>query len=308
MQNRVVEIATDGVHLSSFRGFLKISKDGVELGRVALPDIGSVVVRGFGATLSLNLAARLASANIPVLCGANQTPCSIVWPVDGHHQQGNIFAAQADLTRPQKKRLWQSLIRAKIAAQANVLVASGESANDLLAMAARVKSGDPENLEAMAARKYWPRMMKPVHGTYKRNASENAVNAWLNYGYAVLRAGAARSILAAGLHPSLSIHHESRGEALRLASDIMEPFRPYVDLLVKRLALETLNDTMDLTPDRKAAIVRVLSLDLEGPFGASTVQTCLDRLCQSLAQICMGTRSGLELPSGLASIKESVEA
>ena len=304
MQNRIVEIATDGVHLSLLRGFLKLSRNGEEIGRVALPDIGGVVVRGYGASLSLNVAARLAEENIPVvLCGADQSPASVVWPVSGHHAQGHVIEAQSQLSRPQKKRLWQALIWAKITAQAQVLEAQGAPFEDLLAMAARVRSGDPDNLEAQAARRYWPRLMQGVDPDFRRDASADGVNGWLNYGYAVLRAGAARSVLAAGLHPSLSIHHESRGEALRLTSDVMEPFRPWVDLTVARLAARDGSD-VDLDPARKADIVRVLSLDLVGSNGASPLQTCLDRLCQSLARICTKEARRLDLPAGLASKEE----
>lgn len=304
MMNRIVEVASDGIHLSLSRGFLKLSRGGEEVGRVGLPDIGAVVVRGHGGSLSLNLAARLAAENIPlVLCGADQSPASVVWPVVGHHAQGHVIEAQAALTRPQKKRLWQALVRAKVRAQAEVLEACGERAGDLREIAGRVRSGDPDNQEAFAARRYWGRLMKPVDAGFTRDTGGARFNGWLNYTYAVLRAGAARSVLAAGLHPSLSLHHDSRGEALRLTSDLMEPFRPYADLLVRRLAHGAgEGGDLDLTPERKAALVRVLSLDLVGPYGASPLQTCLDRLCQSLAGVCRGERRTLELPSGLAAV------
>jgi CRISPR-associated protein Cas1 len=306
MMNRVVEIATNGVHLSLSRGFMKLSKRGEPMGQVALPDIGALIVRGFGASLSLNLAARLAEDNIPlILCGVDQSPASVIWPVSGHHSQGHIIEAQASLTQPQKKRLWQALVKAKITAQADALEASDKIATDLYEIAGRVRSGDPDNQEAFAARRYWSRMLGDIDDNFTRDTGGSGINGWLNYGYAVLRAGAARSVLAAGLHPSLSIHHQSRGEALRLSSDIMEPFRPWVDLLVRRLALQCDYDTLpDLDKDHKAAIASVLSLDLNGPYGASPVQTCLDRLCQSFAAICLGERRTLELPKGLAKVED----
>ncbi|MEO1151369.1 MAG: type II CRISPR-associated endonuclease Cas1 [Pseudomonadota bacterium] len=305
MQNRIVEIATDGIHLSLTRGFVRLFKDGSEIGRIGLPDIGALIVRGYGASLSLNLAARLAAENIPVvLCGPDQAPASIVWPVSGHHAQGHIIEGQGKLSLPRKKQVWKTLISAKIRAQAEVLEAEGENAADLHRMAKTVKSGDPDNLEAQAARKYWPRLMHSIDESFTRSADSDAIsgnlNGWLNYGYAVLRAGAARSVLASGLHPSLSVHHKSRGEALRLTSDLMEPFRPFVDLTVHRLALKEDGPLPDLDRDRKAAIVRVLSRDLNGETGASPVQTCLDRLCQSFARLCLGETKTLVLPDGLA--------
>jgi CRISP-associated protein Cas1 len=301
MQNRIVEVASDDVHLSLSRGFLKLSRERVELGRVPIPDIGAVLVRGYGASLSLNMAARLADENIPViLCGANQLPASILWPLDGHHAQGRIMEAQSALSRPKQKRLWQSLVQAKIEAQAWVLEAEGQSAIDLRLMARQVRSGDPENIEARAARVYWNRLMAPLDPEFRRDSAAGGLNAWLNYGYAVLRAGAARAIVSAGLHPSLSLHHESRGEALRLSSDVMEPFRPYVDLAVVRQASLLSAAPGELDPASKAAIIAVLNLDLKTVHGVSPVQTCLNRLCQSLARICLGEAQKLDLPYGLA--------
>ncbi|MEO0569765.1 MAG: type II CRISPR-associated endonuclease Cas1 [Pseudomonadota bacterium] len=299
MQNRIIEVASDDIHLSLLRGFLKLSRDGAELGRVPIPDIGAVLIRGYGASLSLNMAARLADENIPViLCGSDQAPSSIIWPLNGHHAQGRIMEAQSLLSRPKQKRLWQSLVQGKILAQAYVLEAEGHVANDLRMMARRVKSGDPDNLEARAARAYWSRLMAPIEDGFKRDSAADGLNSWLNYGYAVLRAGAARAIVSAGLHPSLSLHHESRGEALRLSSDIMEPFRAYVDLKVAHLARRETDSGTDLTKDRKAKIISVLNLDLHTPYGASPVQTCLNRLCQSLARVCLEEATRLDLPDG----------
>ena len=302
MQNRIVEIVSDRVHVSLFRGFLKLSRQGAETGRIPLPDIAAVVVRGFGASLSLNAAAKLAELNIPVvLCDARQTPVSVIQsviqPVTGHHAQGHIIAAQAAAGRPVQKRLWQGLVRGKITAQAQVLRMRGAAYRDLDEIAGRVRSGDPDNSEAMAARRYWPRLMGPVEQDFKRDRSAAGVNAALNYGYTVLYAAAARSVLAAGLHPSLSLHHVSRGEPLRLASDIMEPFRPWVDDAAYECARGWQNGAQSaLTAEDKSRLVNVLNLDLEGPYGASPVQTCLDRLCQSLAAVFTGERRTLELP------------
>lgn len=303
MNNRIIEISSDNVHLSLLRGFVKLTQAGQEIGRVGFPDIGGLIVRGYGASISLNLVARLAQEKIPlILCGPDQTPASIVWPISGHHGQGHIIEAQSSLSTPKKKRLWQSIVKAKITAQAQCLQAEDIQADDLFSLAKRVKSGDPENLEAQAAKRYWGRVFSTIDMEFSRDKEGSGINGWLNYGYAILRAGAARSVLAAGLHPSLSIHHVSRGEALRLTSDIMEPFRPWVDLKVLRLAstLSQKDPWPDLTPEYKSNIVNLLSIDLIGPKGASPLQTCLDRLAQSLAQICLGEEKILEFPKGLA--------
>ncbi|WP_420723552.1 type II CRISPR-associated endonuclease Cas1 [Hwanghaeella sp. LZ110] len=292
MIGRVIEVATDGAHLSVDRGFMTVSHQKETLGRVAIADISALIVRGYGATISLNLASRLSQSGIPtVLCDSNQSPSTLLWPIKGHFEQGRRMQAQAEASRPLRKRLWRDIVVAKISAQAYVLKAVQESPERLKQYARSVKSGDPDNIEGQAARYYWPRLFGE---TFRRNRSEGGQNAALNYGYTVLRAATARSILAAGLHPSLSVHHKSRGDALRLADDLMEPFRPYIDLTVHRM-LEP--DTEELTRDMKAKLAAVLTLDLEGPRGARPLQSCLDALVVSLAQIYTGEQKSLEIPA-----------
>lgn len=293
MTGRIVEIARDSAHLSVDRGFMKVSDSGDEIGRVAIEDITALVVRGYGATLSVNLCARLSYAGVPVvLCGANQSPDALIWPIRGHFEQGRRMQAQCDAPRPVKKRLWRDLVAAKIKAQATVLDQFGIADTRMYQMARQLKSGDPDNLEAQAARHYWPRLMGD---DFRRDRSADDANAMLNYGYTVMRAAAARAILAAGLHPSLSVHHESRGDALRLADDLMEPFRPYVDLFVARRIGKGLTA---LDTDTKAVLASTLTLDLAGPNGARPVQTCLNSLATSLAMVFTGEGKKLDLPDG----------
>lgn len=295
MQNRVVEITSDGAHISLSRGFLSVKINGEKAGQVAVDDMAALIIRGYGATLSVNICTRLAEANIPVvICGSNQAPASVIWPVSGHFAQGLHMQAQAVANKPLLKRLWAQLIKAKITAQADVLDLLNKNDKDLRAMASRVKTGDKDNLEAQAARRYWPRLMGE---TFIRDRGESGINAALNYGYTILRSAAARSILAAGLHPSLSLHHQSRGEALRLADDLMEPFRPWVDLYVFQLAQKTDDGkAFDLNAQHKTTLAGVLNLDLQGSMGASPLQLCLDRLGQTLAQVFLGERQRIELP------------
>ncbi len=291
MIGRIIDVASDGVHLATERGFMTVSKDRDQLGQVALDDIAALIVHGHGITYSANLTTRLAERGTPVVfCAPNHTPIALLWPMDGHYEQGRRMQAQAEAGKSVRKRLWQHLVKAKVLAQANALEAFGQNGGALKNLAAKVRSGDPENIEAQAARRYWSLMM----GTgFKRDRDAKGANAMLNYGYMVLRAATARSILAAGLHPSLSIFHQSRGTALRLADDLMEPFRPRVDEIVKRLIN---NETETLDREAKAALTAVTTLDLEGTKGVSPLQTGLDRLATSLAQVYLGERNDLELP------------
>ncbi len=291
MIGRIVDISSDGIHLSVDRGFMSVSKDREQQGRIALDDISALIVHAHGTTFSANLVTRLAERNAPiVMCAANHAPVALVWPVDGHFEQGARMRAQADAGKPLRNRLWRDLIKAKIRAQGNVLDAVGQPSGFTQQLSRKVRSGDPDNIEATAARRYWRLMMGKE---FRRERTQGGVNACLNYGYMVLRAATARSILGAGLHPSLSLHHISRGDALCLADDLMEPFRPFVDLVVRRM-----NPEPDAGLDResKAALAGVIQFDLGGPKGASPIHTCMDRLATSLAQLFMGKTKNLELP------------
>ncbi|MGE0753514.1 MAG: type II CRISPR-associated endonuclease Cas1, partial [Variibacter sp.] len=219
MGGRVIEIANDGRHLAIDRGFMTVADKGNELGRVALDDIAAVVANAHGLTYSNNLIVNLATRGVPVvLCSANHRPAAVVWPVDGHHAQAGRMSDQASASAPLKKRLWQQIVQAKILAQAATLTAVGAEAGGFRLLARKVRSGDPDNVEAEAARRYWPLLFGP---SFRRDHDGDGINGLLNYGYAILRAATARAIMAAGLHPSLGLMHSNRGNAMVLVDDLM---------------------------------------------------------------------------------------
>src|SRR6185312_13360468 len=157
MVGRVVEIATDGRHLAVDRGFLTVAEKGAEVGRVPLDDIAAVIANAHGLTYSNNLLVTLATRGVPVvLCGANHRPAALVWPVDGHHEQAGRMSDQAKARLPLKKRLWQQIVQAKILAQGATLASVGAEAGGFRLLSRKVRPGDPDNVEAEAARRYWP--------------------------------------------------------------------------------------------------------------------------------------------------------
>jgi CRISPR-associated protein Cas1 len=236
MIGRVVEIASDGRHLAVSRGFMTISTGGSEVGRVPLDDIGVLLCHAHGLTYSNNLLIELSQRGAAVvLCGPNHMPLAWVWPLDGHHVQALRMRHQLEAEEPLRKRLWQVLVRAKIRQQGAVLERMGKPDGAFDMLARKVRSGDPENMEAQAARRYWPLLMGEQ---FRRDRQAGGTNAMLNYGYTVLRAGVARSVTSTGLHPSIGLHHANRGNPMCLVDDLMEPFRPLIDCLVVRLAAE----------------------------------------------------------------------
>lgn len=293
MLGRIVEVADDDRHLSVYRGFLVIKQPsaGGELGRVPLDDIAAVIANAHGLSYSNNVLVALAERGAPfVLCAANHNAVGMLLPVEGNFEQARRMEAQIAAKQPLVKRLWASVVRCKLEQQAATLHAAGAPHQPLLVLARRVKSGDSENLEAQGARTYW-NLLFGEH--FRRNRQADGINALLNYGYTVFRAAAARAVIAAGLHPSLGLHHSNDGNAMRLVDDLIEPFRPIVDLQVFALSKA---GQVQVTPDAKRALVRALYTDLPTPVGVSPVCVCMQSLAVSLAQVFLGKRDTLELP------------
>ncbi|MFM7344671.1 MAG: type II CRISPR-associated endonuclease Cas1 [Tagaea sp.] len=288
---RVIEIAEAGRHLSAERGFLVVSDREREIGRAPLEDILAVVATGHGLTYTNALLVRLCELGAAlVICAPNFRPVGWVWPMAGHHLQAGRMRVQSNASEPLKKRVWQVLVRAKIQRQQATLEAEGKPAGGFGLLARSVRSGDPENIEAQAARRYWPLLMGPE---FRRDTEGGGTNALLNYGYAVLRAATARAVAGGGLHPSLGVHHANAENAFCLVDDLMEPFRPVVDRIAAGLVAE---GTASLTPAAKAKLAGVVATDLLTEAGRTPVATCIERLVSSLVRAFESGDAELALP------------
>lgn len=290
--DQIIDISQDGRHLSRDRGFLKVEVDGNEIGRVPLDQITAVLVHAHGITWSNSLLVELADRGAPVvLCAANHQPRAMLCPLDGHHGQNARMRAQWDASIPLVKQAWKQIVVAKIKMQAAALAAVGQPSAPLDQIARQVQSGDTGNMEAQAARIYWPLMMGKE---FRRNADAPGVNALLNYGYTVLRAATARAVVAAGLHPTIGLFHSHRANVFALADDLMEPFRPLVDLTARAFAQA---DGADVTPDTKRKMAELIALDLPLVGATSPVSVALSRLSISLAQSFETKNLSLALPT-----------
>jgi CRISPR-associated protein Cas1 len=294
MIGRIVEIADDQRHLFMHRGFLvvKDTEGGrKELGQVPLDDIAAVIANAHGLSYTNNLLVALAERGAPfVLCGANHNVIGMLLAIDGNYQQAKRFDAQLEASKPTVKRLWADVVRSKLQQQAAALEATGAPAIPLLTLVARVRSGDPDNLEAQGARRYWGLLFGDE---FRRDQDAGGLNAMLNYGYTVLRAATARAVVAAGLHPTIGLHHSNENNAMRLVDDLMEPFRPMVDLKVWQLRREGEDQ---ITPETKRALVHTMYDDMQTDAGATPVLVCAQKLATSLAQVYLGEREKLDLP------------
>jgi CRISPR-associated protein Cas1 len=194
---------------------------------------------------------------------------------------------------PTRKRVWQQLVKAKVRAQGNLLRELHGDDRGLIALSKHVRSGDPDNIEGRASRRYWPALF--ADPSFRRNRDADDCNRHLNYGYAILRAIVARAICAAGLHPSLGLHHHNRYDTFSLASDLMEPFRPLVDRTVALHARQS-DPCAPLDKEAKRALLaaltgRLVIGDEERPLFDTAARTA-----SSLAQVYAGQRKRLLLP------------
>lgn len=307
MIQRAVEITGNGRHLRKERGFLVVSQEKQDLGRLPLDDLEIVLYSGHGMTCTGELMNTLAERCIPlVVCDQRFLPASLLLPVESHSLQSGRIRAQADLSAPLRKRLWQQLVRAKIERQAEVLqLCRNEACARLDRLAAEVRSGDTSNAEGEAARIYWPLLFGSA---FRRHRGQPGVNALLNYGYTVLRSGVARAVMLAGLHPAFALHHCSARDTMPLVDDLIEPFRPVVDALVFELAARDADGMPALDARAKERLTSVISVDMIFDGVASPVSECLLRMTRSLADVCEGRKKSLLLPEGLRAVVEAETA
>lgn len=289
--DRIVEIAQDNRHLAVERGFMTVSESGKLLGKVPFDQIGAVIANAHGLTYSNNLLVRLAEQNAPlVICGANHAPVAVLISLDGHHLQGDIITAQAQIKQSASDRLWKEIIQAKITQQAEVIATLGQPDAPLRYWAKSVKNGDPENCEGQAARYYFQNFFGK---DFRRDRDQAGINAMLNYGYTILRSAVIRAIVGAGLHPSLALHHCNQYNSMRLADDLMEPFRPLVDFCVFKLARQGKDD---VTPDVKKELVSLLARPIQTDKGAIEINYLIGNLAVSLARCALGKAKRLDIP------------
>ena len=227
-----------------------------------IEDIGVVVLDNKQITITQGALEALLENNCAVItCDSNHLPVGLLLPLVGNTTQNERFRDQLDASQPLRKQLWQQTMQYKIRNQAAVLSkCSNAEIKCMQAWANDVRSGDPDNYEARAAVYYWKSLFGHIPG-FIRDREGVAPNNLLNYGYAILRAVVARSLVASGLLPTLGIHHHNRYNAYCLADDIMEPYRPYVDQLVYDIT-EQYGVDVELSKDIKAELLSIPTLDV----------------------------------------------
>ncbi len=245
------------IHLPGAQGY----DDRSGRNRVPVEDIGVVILDHQQITITHGLMEALLANNCALItCNANRMPVGLMLPLSGNVVQSERFRHQLQISVPLRKQLWQQTVQCKIANQAKLLsVCRKVETGNMEVWVTQVRSGDPDNLEARAAVYYWANLFPSIVG-FRRDRGGMSPNNLLNYGYAILRAVVARSLVGSGLLPTLGIHHHNRYNAYCLADDIMEPYRPYVDRVVVDIVDKNL-PFEELTQEIKIRLLGIPVLD-----------------------------------------------
>ena len=229
---------------------------------IPIEDIGVIILDHKQITITHGLLEMLLENNCAIItCDSSHLPVGLMLPLCGNTTQSERFREQIDASIPLKKQLWQQTIKSKIENQAFLLEDTRKViVNNMRIWANDVKSGDPDNYEARAAVYYWANLF-PHISDFTRHREGVAPNALLNYGYAILRAIVAKSLVSSGLLPTLGIHHHNKYNAYCLADDIMEPYRPFVDKLIVELPENELRGE-NLTSELKMKLLSIPVLDV----------------------------------------------
>ena len=261
-----------------------------------IEDIGVVVIESQQVTLTSYLISALLENKVAVItCDSKHMPSGLLLPLAGNTEQSERYDAQISASLPLKKQLWQQTVSMKIRNQAMVLkkVNNIETGN-MMAWSSQVKSGDPDNLEGRAAAYYWKNLFQECPGFVRRQEGDDP-NALLNYGYAILRAVIARSLVASGLIPTLGIHHSNKYNAYCLADDIMEPYRPYVDLLVINM-MRIFKYPPEVSKETKKQLLTIPTIDVRMGRLTRPLMIAASMTTASLAKCYLGETRKLVYP------------
>jgi CRISPR-associated protein Cas1 len=269
-------------------------------GRIPLEDLGVLVVDERDTTYTHTVLVRLAEHGAAlVVCGRDHLPCGMFVPLSTNTELLGRLGAQLAAGRPTCKRLWSQIVAAKVSAQADNLDHAPGARAALRAMARRVRSGDPENVEAQAARLYWPALfddLPALRPPFRRRPGEPDApppNNLLDYGYAVLRAAVARAVVSAGLLPALGIRHHHRANAFCLADDLVEPLRPLVDRRVRSLAAAF---RLGLDQPTKAELLILLTAGVRCADFTGPLEVAVVRYVASFVRALTGEGRRLDIP------------
>lgn len=282
------------INLPDAKGF----DDKSGLNTFPIEDIGIVLLDHQQLTITHGLMQALLQNNTAVVtCNEKHMPEGLYMPLSGNIIQHERFKHQFSASRPLIKSLWQQTVKAKILNQASNLLLLDRDVNikNMKHWASQVQSGDSQNHEARAAAYYWSQLFSEFFDSFKRHREGEPPNNLLNYGYAILRAITARALVAAGLLPTLGIHHDNKYNAYCLADDIMEPYRPYVDGIVYSI-VDNGEDYSELSKSIKSQLLQIPTMEVIIQCRRSPLMVAMQQTVSSLYKCFEGKQRKIEYP------------
>lgn len=292
MIKRIVEISNPA-KLAFKNRQMVIKQVGFETTTIPVEDLGVLILDHPAIIHTQGILSACSENNVAVVvCGRKHLPSAVFLPFEGNTLHTKTIRQQIEITEPLRKRLWQTIIKAKIHEQAKVLNNARGDSDPLLTFMTKVKSGDPENIESQAARIYWQKLFG---SDFQRDRFRLGTNALLNYGYTVMRAAVARAIVGTGLHPALGLHHHNQYNSFCLADDLLEPLRPAVDMTVFQIAKKVTNESM-ITIQSKKILLEILNRN--SVIGKSNLPlfVALHHYAASLRKVICKESKKLEIP------------
>lgn len=293
MNDRVIEIADKYGELHVKNEQLVIEWPDYSKDSIPLCDIAVLIISNPRVGISQSvLSGLVAHGGTYICCDQHHLPVGLLLPIANNTLHAKKLSSQIECPKPRSKRLWQQIVKEKIKAQGRLLMEMTGSDNALFEIAKKVLSGDSNNREAVASKRYWKALLGE---SFRRNRETKDENQMLNYGYAVLRAIVARAICASGLHPSIGIHHHNQYNQFALADDLMEPLRPMVDRVVagwkaKGFPVDKLNR------DARAALLEVSMSRVNFKGEDRTLFDAVLKMAQSLASAFADADKQLRIP------------
>lgn len=259
---------------------------------IPVSDIQSLVIDNLQTTLTAPALSFLAENQVAVfICDQRHMPCAVLTPLGNYSRKLQALNYQLSTTKRFKDRIWQKIIKQKIANQATCLKINGKpKVPELEHLSKQVIEGDRAYCESAAARLYFINL----YGEGFSRRVDNVQNAAMNYGYAIIRGVIARDICSYGYEPSLGVFHSNELNAFNLADDLIEPYRPYVDLWVSKNILE---DERYFLPKHRRSLVSLLFTEVEigGEFYSLT--NAVRKTVSSFSSCCrVNSTKFLELP------------
>lgn len=287
MEFRSVFIS-NSAHLSVCKGQLVIRQE-KEIS-IPMEDLSSLLIESRAVTITAAAVQELADHGVTVyFCDTTHLPAALVLPINQNCRQLKQLKAQIALSLPTQKHMWREIVSAKIRNQALCLKLLGISGyEDLLYMARSVRPGDPDNLEASAAASYFPLLF----GAGFTRGEDSIQNSCLNYGYAILRGAVARNLAIRGAEPCLGIFHHSEVNQFNLADDLMEPYRPLVDLFTA----SRIPDGTQMTPPVKQQLFNLSNYIILQNGKKYKAISAVGRMTDSFIRILHKQGRELELP------------